>query len=163
MANSQIQTGSSLGVGSVRNADGTITVRCRICGNAITDVDGRNKFHSAECIVCQYEAKGELLPADIEDMLRTIRTTTGNRIPIAVAQPQPILDPMIGNEPKVGRPEYVRRVIRQSIQKTVEAVGDIIQPKRKKYKEQTAQELADSKRHKPLFTGGIEINIKERE
>jgi hypothetical protein len=88
-----------------------------------------------------------------------MRLPDGKRIPMGSIEPTPIGDPMINNEVKVGRPEYFFRVVRQMVAKTVEAVA----PKKKKYKEATAQELADEKRHKPLFQGGVEFNIKRRE
>lgn len=157
-----IQTASSLGVGSVRNADGTITIRCRICGNQITDVDGRNRFHSATCIVCQYAEKGEVLPLEIEQQLRTMRMPGGQRLPMTAVDPTPIPDPMIGNDNMVGRPSYFFRVIRQAVKAVAAVVTEETPKKKKAYKEPTAQELANEKRHKPLFQGGVEVNIKKK-
>lgn len=164
MAEVPVQTASSLGVGSVRNSDGTITIRCRLCGNQITDVDGRNRFHSAVCIICQYDEKGTPLPEEIEKQLRSMRMPGGNRLPMSAVDPTMLPDPMVGNEKKVGRPDYFFRVIRQAVKAAVAVVAEELPSKKKKvYKEQTAQELANEKRHRPLFEGGVEVNIKKRE
>lgn len=81
----------------------------------------------------------------------------GKRIPMASIAPMPQLDPMVGNELKVGRPEFWWRTVVRKVEATVEKV---IKKKTKQYKEETAQELAARKRHKPLFQGGVEVNIK---
>jgi hypothetical protein len=158
----QIQTAHSLGVGSVRNPDGTITVRCRLCGNAITDIDGRNKFHSATCAICEAEERGVIVPPEIEAMLRTVRMPDGNRLPMAVIAPTPQPDPMVGFEPKVGRPEFFFRVLRQAVNVVKAVAEELPKTVKKAYKEKTAQDIANEKRHKPLFQGGVEINIKQR-
>jgi len=82
----------------------------------------------------------------------------GQRIPYSVVTPIPIEDPgLAGHEAKVGRPEYWFRVVRKQVAKIV-AKAKV--NKTKKYVESTAQELAILKRHKGLFSGGIEVNIK---
>jgi hypothetical protein len=156
-----VQTASSLGSYPRTNSDGTITVRCRICGNSICDVDGRNRFCSATCAICEREEKGEILSEAMELQLRSMRMPDGNRLPYSVITPIPVQDPgLIGYEDsaKVGKPEYWYRVIQQKVQKIV-AKAKV--KKAAKYVESTAQELATLKRHKGLFSGGIEVNIKK--
>lgn len=97
------------------------------------------------------------MPEEVEAQMRTMRFPDGRRIPMSVIAPKHVPDPMVGNEPKVGRPEYWFRAIR-NIVKAVAVVAT--KKKSTQYKEDTAQELADRKKHKPLFQGGVEVNIK---
>lgn len=86
--------------------------------------------------------------------MRSMRMPDGSRIPMAAITPVPIPDP-VAPDAKVGRPEYYFKVIKQMVAKVVEK-----KKKSKQYVESTAQELAREKKHKGLFSGGIEINIK---
>lgn len=92
--------------------------------------------------------------------MRSLRLPDGRRIPMSTITSQPLPDPMIGEEPKVGRPEYWLKAIIQKV--AVKVVAATKKKKTKEYVPATAQELADEKRHKPLFSGGgIEVNIKK--
>lgn len=95
--------------------------------------------------------------------MRTLRMPNGQRIPLSTFEN--VQDPMVdSSKPIVGRPEYWFHAITKKAAKKVEAVAKAINPlKKKKYKDPTAQELAALKRHKPLFSDGIEINIKKKE
>ncbi len=85
---------------------------------------------------------------------------SGVRVPMSSIDPVMEPDPMVGNAKVVGRPDFWFRVVRK-----MEKVLTAATPKKKtkRYVAKTAQELADEKRHTPLFEGGIEINLHTNE
>lgn len=160
----QLMSGSSLGNGRQRrNPDGTIVVHCPQCGRRICDIDGRNSFFVATCILCQKAEEGVLLPKDIEEQIKTTRMPDGREVSRLTLFGPPPDDPMLTTDKEkdlnVNRSGYWFKAI-------VGAAKKIIKKKKVDKKEEevfTSAGYAKEHRHKPLLAGGLEINKKQKE
>src|SRR5271170_6739841 len=100
------------------NPDGSRNIHCPKCRNFILTINSHETFGSAICIVCQYAERGEVIPDEIVQLLRS-RQIGDKFVPLAIAEPKLSPDPLIamgGSDiPENRVAYYVRTVARAGI------------------------------------------------